>query len=340
MPAGSEFCAECGAPLTDAPGVGGSDAEVYPELARANLARMRKEWKQAEDICLSILRRFPNNHSSNTLLGDIAAERGDLEQAAEWYELALDIVPDDEETKLKLQTAKDELSTRQTQTTVETLGIPPKRAPIALYLMITLVVAAFTVATVMMLNKPKETGPNPNTPIVLEDQKLPAKTDIEEPTTPDEAPVTYKIDDDLAASIATDAQMDGRALTASIADPGGSVRLILHAVGTDGEWIQRARVVMSAFKLRVDAPKVELQYLTSADPKPETQFVVRSSFEQTQAADFDLTNEALVVETLFGHKMVVPTPQDPNTEPNNTITPPVGEGGDKSSESGSGATGG
>lgn len=343
MPADAEFCAECGAPLKDAPGVGGSDAEVYPELAKANLARMRKEWKQAEDICLAILRRFPNNHSANTLLGDIAAEKGDLEQAAEWYELALDIVPDDSDTKVKLEAARQEMATKQTQTTVETLGIPAKRAPIGLYAMIVLVLGAFVVAAVVMMNRPGEKGDNPNKPIVLQDNGLPAKgAPVEEPAE-EPKPVQYKIDDDLGAKIATDAKVEGRSITASVAEPGGSIRLILHAVGDDGEWVLRARVVMAAFRLRVDAPKVELQYLKSTDPKPEAQIVERSTFEKTLAADFDLTDHALVVETLFGHKMEPTTPADPNGPPNGTVTPPMGEGNDAStppsSETGTSTTG-
>ena len=40
-----------------------------------------------------------------------------------------------------------------------------------------------------------------------------------------------------------------------------------------------------------------------------------------------------------GHKLAEPTPQDPNTDPSNTVTPPMGEGGDKSSETGTGTTG-
>lgn len=339
MPQGSEFCAECGAPLIDAPGVQGSDAEVYPELAKANLARMRKEWKHGEDICLAILRRFPNNHSANTLLGDIAAEKGDLDQAAEWYELALDIVPDDAETRQKLEAARLEVQSRQTQATVETLGIPSKRFPLALYAMIGIVVVAFGVAAVLMLNRPRETGPDPNRPIVLEDRKSPPNNDpaTVKSDTPTEE---YQVDEDLAMKIASEARLEGRTLTASVASLTGDVRLVLHAVGTDGEWISRAKAVMAAFKLRSDAPKVEVQYVTSADSTPESHTVDRATYEKTQAADFDVTDEALLVLTLLGHTLEQPTPADEGTAPNNTVTPPLGDGGDKSSDVDDKASGG
>jgi len=341
MPEDAEFCAECGAPLQDAPGVGGSDAEVYPELAKANLQRMRKEFKAAEDICLSILRRYPNNHTANMLLGDIAAERGELEQAVEWYELALDIVPDHEETHQKLADVKTEIANRQTKTQVEQLGLPEKKPPIGLYVMIAVVIGAFAIAAVVIANKKPASGPDPNRPIVLDDPKPPAKQK-EPDVTPDEAkPVVYKLDEELAVKLAAEAGIEGRALTASIADPGDSVRLILHSVGADGEWPLRAKLVLAAFKEKPNAPKVEIQYLVSGSPTPETKIVDRAAFEKTQATDFDLNDAALLVETLFGHKLESPTPEnvDPNAPPNNTVTPPIGEGGDRSSETGAGTTG-
>lgn len=340
MPEDAEFCAECGAPLQDAPGVGGSDAEVYPELAKANLQRMRKEFKAAEDICLSILRRYPNNHTANMLLGDIAAERGELEQAVEWYELALDIVPDHEETQQKLADVRTEIANRQTKTQVEQLGIPERKPPLVLYAMITVVIGAFAIAAVLIANKKPATGPDPNRPIVLDDPK-PTVKPKEPEVKPDEAkPAVYKLDEDLAVKLAAEAGIEGRALTASVADPGDSVRLILHSVGTDGEWPLRAKLVLAAFKEKPNAPKVEIQYLVSGSPTPDTKIVDRAAFERTQAADFDVNDAALVVETLFGHKLETPAPDvDPNAPPNNTVTPPIGEGGDRSTETGAGTTG-
>ncbi|HMS54026.1 MAG TPA: tetratricopeptide repeat protein [Fimbriimonadaceae bacterium] len=108
-----EFCPDCGAPTSKEGVSEGSDSEIYPELARANLLRMRGEYKQAEDVCLAILRRFPNNATANTLLGDICAERGDLEQAAEWYELAIDLMPESASEKAKLAKVRERMQERQ-----------------------------------------------------------------------------------------------------------------------------------------------------------------------------------------------------------------------------------
>jgi hypothetical protein len=118
------FCPECGAPMDET--VEGANTAMYPELARANLLRMRGDYKQAENICLSILKRYPNNASAHTLLGDIYAEQGELEQAAQWYELALDIVPESESDRRKLESVRRRIHERDTAATADQIGLPPK----------------------------------------------------------------------------------------------------------------------------------------------------------------------------------------------------------------------
>lgn len=118
------FCPECGAPMASSEG---SDNEIYPLLARANLLRMRAQYKQAEDLCLKILRRYPSNATTNTLLGDICAERGDLEQASQWYELALEIVPESKVEREKLAAIRRRIHERETARTAEQIGLPVRR---------------------------------------------------------------------------------------------------------------------------------------------------------------------------------------------------------------------
>jgi Tfp pilus assembly protein PilF len=98
---GAGFCPECGAPIGTAPAEG-SDAAIYPELARVNLLRLRGDYKAAQDHCRAVLRKFPNNVTANQLLGDLCQETGDLSQAKEWYELALDIAPNHAHIQQKL----------------------------------------------------------------------------------------------------------------------------------------------------------------------------------------------------------------------------------------------
>lgn len=131
---GAEFCEECGAPVADDPGSEGSDAAIYPELARANLLRMRGDFKGAEDVCLGILRRYPNNATANGLLGDICAEKGDLAQAAEWFELALDLTPDDEAVQQKLANVQSRMKEHEAAETAKQLGLPTSRPKVGLYI--------------------------------------------------------------------------------------------------------------------------------------------------------------------------------------------------------------
>ena len=124
---GATFCSECGAPLTDEPGAEGSDPEVYREITEANLHRIRGDYKQAVDSCLSILRRYPNNGTSHTLLGDIYAENGELEQSAQWYEMALDLRPESEHDSRKLEVVQRRMSEQEAASTAKQLGIPDSK---------------------------------------------------------------------------------------------------------------------------------------------------------------------------------------------------------------------
>lgn len=144
VPKESEFCPNCGAPLNARPGHDGTDPTVYPKLAEANLLRMRKQYKNAEDVCLSILRQFPNNIAANVLLGDIAAERGDIAQAAEWYELALDIDTQAPNVQEKLNAVREKREHEEVATTAEQLGLPVEKPKTAL-------IAAIAIAAILIV---------------------------------------------------------------------------------------------------------------------------------------------------------------------------------------------
>lgn len=122
----ARFCVGCGAPLQD--GVDESEQSAYRNLASANLHRTRGDFKEAMDQCLAVLKRFPNNHTAHSLLGDISADQGDLEQAATWYEMALDLMPDSQLDKQKLSIVTDRIKARHAAEAAKQIGIP-ERAP-------------------------------------------------------------------------------------------------------------------------------------------------------------------------------------------------------------------
>jgi tetratricopeptide (TPR) repeat protein len=94
------------------------------DLARANLLRLRAEFRKAEDVCLNILRTYPNSAATHSLLGDIYSDQGRLEQAAEWYELSLDLDPNSLADRQKLDDIREQISERDHISAVAQLGLP------------------------------------------------------------------------------------------------------------------------------------------------------------------------------------------------------------------------
>ncbi len=103
------FCDECGAPLSTDSDIGEADAEVFPLLAAANLARMRGDFDEASTRCIEVLRRFPNNASAHSLMGDIYREQGQPRDAIEWYKLALELNPRGQSDRVKLEELLDQV---------------------------------------------------------------------------------------------------------------------------------------------------------------------------------------------------------------------------------------
>jgi len=166
----STFCQLCGASLGDAKEASeGSDVEVYKELAHTNLLRMRGQYKDAIQVCLGILKKYPNNATAHTLLGDVHAEMNELSQAAEWYEMALDLNPKSEADKQKLASVKKRIQEKDRAQTAEQIGLAEARQPkpglyIALAAAAIVVVGAGSFFLGQMMNqKPKPAVTQPVT---------------------------------------------------------------------------------------------------------------------------------------------------------------------------------
>ena len=80
----------------------GLSREAYALLAQANLLRVRGCWLEAVDACRAALRLSPDSAAAQSLLGDIYENQGDLDQAAQWYRMALDSSPDSAADRMKL----------------------------------------------------------------------------------------------------------------------------------------------------------------------------------------------------------------------------------------------
>ncbi|GIV14910.1 MAG: hypothetical protein KatS3mg022_0345 [Armatimonadota bacterium] len=110
-------CPECGLPVTSGTDdpllIEEEERLVNPRLAHANLLRMRGQWEEAMRACSDVLRQFPNNVHAHALMGDIYRDQGNLEEAAQWYKLALDLAPDSVVDRQRLEQVQRELELRQ-----------------------------------------------------------------------------------------------------------------------------------------------------------------------------------------------------------------------------------
>jgi len=95
------------------------------DLARANLLRMRGDYPAAIEQCLSVLKRAPEDPDAHTLIGDIYAEQGNLGQAAQWYELALDLNPESAPDRQKLTYVQQRINDREVANAAQQIALPP-----------------------------------------------------------------------------------------------------------------------------------------------------------------------------------------------------------------------
>lgn len=81
----------------------GVTQEVYALLAQANLCRIRGNWPDAIEKCMAAMRMDPQSVAAHGLLGDIYENKGCLDDAIQWYRMALDINPDSPADHQKLE---------------------------------------------------------------------------------------------------------------------------------------------------------------------------------------------------------------------------------------------
>jgi hypothetical protein len=266
-----DYCSECGVALPTGGYTEGSDAEIYPELARSNLLRMRGEYKQAEDVCLAILRRFPNNASANVLLGDICAERGDLEHAIEWYELAGDIQPDTAAVRAKFDAVKQRKAEREAATTAKQLGLPTTR-PRGVFVAVGLLVFIGCVGVIAYSVGRGYVPPKAQTvvesPIDVPGEVVPTKVAEDRPpvenTTPvAPTPANPKEDRDLIATLTQKAHEGSRIVDASQDPRSKDVIVTFRCIGAEDKRYLAARLGASVFGLVADANKVTVRGVES-----------------------------------------------------------------------------
>ena len=96
------------------------EVDIY--LARANLLRMRGEHEQAKEICRAILKAVPHQALTHAMLGDIALELNDLDQATHWFEFACEYDPGYQPFVQKLVQARQRKSEHEAAEAARKLG--------------------------------------------------------------------------------------------------------------------------------------------------------------------------------------------------------------------------
>lgn len=97
-------CPKCGQDLSpSSPAARLASSDVTSLLASANLHRIRAEWDEAVADCTNALRLDPRNPDIASLLGSIYEERGMLDEALVWFQMALELNPNSEPDQSRLE---------------------------------------------------------------------------------------------------------------------------------------------------------------------------------------------------------------------------------------------
>ena len=82
---------------------GTEEITVGPLLARAKLLRLRGQWDESISVCTEALRKYPDSVTAHSLLGEIYETLGRLDDAAQWYAMAVERDPKSPQEKVNLE---------------------------------------------------------------------------------------------------------------------------------------------------------------------------------------------------------------------------------------------
>ncbi len=100
---GASFCPFCGVAVAAIDPHARSASDPYMLLMTANVLRLRREWTLAESKCSELLKEEPENAAAYSLMGDILRDQDRVQDAIEWYKLAVDRNPAGESDRRKLE---------------------------------------------------------------------------------------------------------------------------------------------------------------------------------------------------------------------------------------------
>ncbi|MCA0361535.1 MAG: tetratricopeptide repeat protein [Armatimonadetes bacterium] len=326
--AAATFCTDCGASLDGTRS--SSDSDVSGQIANANVLRMRNQLQEAIDACLAILRRYPNNVTAHSLLGEIYLERDEPDQAVQWFEMALDLDPKNARDQAMLAKAKSQLEAANKKQTIEQLEIQPRSFTTAYVvgvaaLILAVGLAAFFIGSATSKNRLAQMKPEASEPIQIPAGK-PAQP-LGNPATKMSADGKTSSNTDLTALRAIQSTGErGNLITSLLVDPATELVTVTATMAEDeAADVTATRLAWSVFAGRRETRTATIR-LTVDRNLVFVGTVSRDAFDEAAAASQPV--EALA-KVLFPNPWATGAgasgaPVTGNAQqPQNPVTPPV-----------------
>jgi len=173
IPPHSKVCPKCGAPANihaaANPAPLDDEDTVHFLLLNAHLLQIRGDLEGARSECIKALRTNPDSIEAHTLLGDICKSEGKIEEAANWYKLALDLNPDNRTNLQKLEqlaarkAASAPILSNETEKAAPSDDSSPKKtSTFTIQTALTILVCALTLALIVILLRTPQRNQLPN----------------------------------------------------------------------------------------------------------------------------------------------------------------------------------
>ncbi len=284
------FCPKCGRDLAvKKPHPANDKSNVEMLLASANLHKMRSEWDAAISDATDALRLDSRNPDVASLIGDIYIRRGMQDEALIWYQMALEIAPDNPGNKERLDKLSKEIADRRREEGIGSFMTFEKHTKawtfslagvfvliVAIALMITLLKPK---TNVMPVARPTMIAPEPSQMSAPTEEPIPSKSD--EPKQSKEIGAASSAGSSMRTTAESTVQTGlaaaqsiteaGITIDDVIADPRSNVVTVTFGVPNKGfvskEQITRAaaQVARMVFVLRQDAQFVTARCVIKTD---------------------------------------------------------------------------
>jgi len=179
------FCPNCGNAVAGSSATSEDrDVRLAALLTSANLHRVKREWDAAVADATEALRIAPDRAEVASLLANIYEQRGNLEEAAIWYRIALDLDPQRSVDRIRLENVVRRISGN---TSTSKSG---RKEPIVAGL-VSLVVTL--VAVILFLNLRAPTHQKTNERAVKQPERAPIRNvtdNVSRPTSETKQPVS------------------------------------------------------------------------------------------------------------------------------------------------------